>query len=114
MCRLTHCGRDASAACRAAAIATRCLAQIRVVHAGGGKKSSTSADFVAVPLLPVHAGTPDEAGDKVVDLEQVQAESILAAPIAWCLAPESEVRDLPASDGQFDVAVDPGWLRHWS
>ena len=42
-------------------------------------------------LLPVHAGTPDEAGDKVVDLEQVQAESILAAPIAWCPNPKSTI-----------------------
>jgi SOS-response transcriptional repressor LexA/DNA-binding XRE family transcriptional regulator len=67
------------------------VAQIRVVHAGGGKKSSTSSDFVAVPLLPVHAGTPDEAGDKIVDLEQVQAESILAAPIAWCPNPKSTI-----------------------
>src|SRR6267142_4807744 len=55
------------------------------------KKSSTGADFVAVPLLPVQAGTADEAGDKVVDLEQVRAESILAAPTAWCPNPKSTI-----------------------
>ena len=30
------------------------------------------------------------------------------------LVPQSEVHDLPTSEGQFDVAVDPGWLRHCS
>jgi len=67
------------------------LPHIRLARAGAGKKSSTSTDFVAVPLLPVHAATPDEAGDKIVDLEQVQAESILAAPIAWCPNPKSTI-----------------------
>jgi len=65
------------------------LPNLRLVHAGGKKKSSNTADFVAVPLLPVHAGTPDEAGDKVVDLEQVRPEATLAAPVDWCPNPKS-------------------------
>jgi len=65
------------------------LPKLRLVHAGGKKKISDTADFVAVPLLPVHAGTPDEAGDKVVDLEQVRPEATLAAPVAWCPNPKS-------------------------
>jgi SOS-response transcriptional repressor LexA len=65
------------------------LPKLRLVHAGGKKKSSNTADFVAVPLLPVHAGTPDETGDKVVDLEQLQPEATLAAPVAWCPNPKS-------------------------
>ena len=65
------------------------LPKLRLVHGGGKKKSSDTADFVAVPLLPVHAGTPDEAGDKVVDLEQVRPEATLAAPVAWCPNPKS-------------------------
>jgi hypothetical protein len=84
--------------------------KVRLVHAGGKKKISNTADFVAVPLLPVHAGTPAEAGDKVVDLEQVRPEVTLAAPVEWC--PNPEVHDVPASKRQFDVAVDPRWLHH--
>lgn len=64
------------------------LLKVRFVHAGGKKKSSSTADFVAVPLLPVHAGTPDQAGDKVVDLEQVPSEATLAAPAEWCPNPK--------------------------
>src|SRR6476660_3177411 len=63
------------------------LPNLRLVHAGGKKKSSNTADFVAVPLLPVHAGTPDEAGDKIVDLGQVRPEATLAAPVEWCPNP---------------------------
>ena len=65
------------------------LPKLRFVHAGGKKKSSDTADFVAVPLLPVHAGAPGEAGDKVVDLEQVRPEATLAAPVEWCPNPKS-------------------------
>jgi SOS-response transcriptional repressor LexA len=66
------------------------LPKLRFVHAGGKKKKSpNTADFVAVPLLPVHAGTPDGAGDKVVDLEQVRPEATLAAPVEWCPNPKS-------------------------
>jgi len=65
------------------------LPKLRFVHAGGKKKSSNTADFVAVPLLPVHAGAPREAGDKVVDLEQVRPEATLAAPVEWCPNPKS-------------------------
>jgi SOS-response transcriptional repressor LexA/DNA-binding XRE family transcriptional regulator len=63
---------------------------LRVVHAGGRKKSP-AVDFVAVPLLPVHIGTPGEAGDKIVDLEQVRPETMLAAPIDWCPNPKSTI-----------------------
>jgi hypothetical protein len=43
------------------------LPTLRVVHAGGKKKTSNTADFVAIPLLPVHAGAPAGTGDEVVD-----------------------------------------------
>jgi hypothetical protein len=65
------------------------LPKVRFVHAGGKKKSSNTADFVAVPLLSVHAGAPGEAGDRVVDLEQVRPEATLAAPVEWCPNPKS-------------------------
>jgi phage repressor protein C with HTH and peptisase S24 domain len=63
---------------------------LRVVHAGS-KKRIPSTDFVAVPLLPIHAGTPGEAGDKTVDLEQMRPETMLAAPTNWCPNPKSTI-----------------------
>ena len=63
---------------------------LRVAHAGGREKGST-ADFVAVPLLPVHAGTLGHAGDKRADLEQVRPEAMLAAPVDWCPNPKSTI-----------------------
>jgi phage repressor protein C with HTH and peptisase S24 domain/DNA-binding transcriptional regulator YiaG len=95
------------------------LPQLRLVHAGGKKKSSNTADFVAVPLLPVHAGAPGDGGDKVVDLEQVRPEATLAAPVAWCPNPKStmclRVRGNSMSplilDG-YIIAVDTVDVRH--
>jgi len=66
------------------------FSNLRVVHAGGGRKG-TSTDFVAIPLLPVHAGTPGQPGDNNVDLEQVRPEAMLAAPIDWCPNPKSTI-----------------------
>jgi SOS-response transcriptional repressor LexA/DNA-binding XRE family transcriptional regulator len=64
--------------------------KLRFVHAGGKKKKSPNTDaFVALPLLPVHAGTPGDPGDKVVDLEQVRPEATLAAPVEWAPNPKS-------------------------
>jgi hypothetical protein len=63
---------------------------LRVVHAGDRKKG-TPADFVPIPLLPVHAATPGEPGDNNVDLEQVRPEAMLAAPIDWCPNPKSTI-----------------------
>ena len=63
---------------------------LRVVHAGGRKKGPI-AHFVAVPLLPVHAGTPGHVGDKTADLDQVRPEAMLAAPKDWCPNPKSTV-----------------------
>ena len=68
------------------------MASVLVVHAGGEKKpEQTEADLVAIPLLPVHAATPGEQGDKEVDLEQVQPETMLAAPRDWCPSPDSTI-----------------------
>lgn len=68
------------------------VASVLVVHAGGRKKTpARDDDFVAIPLLPVHAATPGERGDKDVDLEQVRPEMLLAAPRDWCPNPNSTV-----------------------
>jgi len=67
------------------------MADVLVVHAGHDKIPVTPSDFVAVPLLPVHAGTPGESGDKEVDLQQVQPETMLVAPRGWCPNPSSTI-----------------------
>ena len=64
---------------------------LRVVHAGGRKEGRPTAEFVAVPLLPIHAGALGEQGDKSVDLEQVRPEAMLAAPTDWCPNPNSTI-----------------------
>jgi transcriptional regulator with XRE-family HTH domain len=68
------------------------IADVLVVHAGHVKKPPvTPSDFVAIPLLPVYAGTPGETGDKDVDLEQVRPETMLVAPGGWCSNPNSTI-----------------------
>jgi len=68
------------------------LADVLVVHAGSPKNPPlTQSDFVAIPLLPVHAGTPGEKGDNEVDLEQVRPETMLVAPRDWCPNPSSTI-----------------------
>ncbi len=60
-----------------------------VVHAGTKKKQSLkTVSLVAIPLLPVHAGTPGSEGDNI-DLAEVSAESVLAAPADWCPNPSA-------------------------
>lgn len=64
---------------------------IEVVKAGSKKKHSLAqVDLVAIPLLPVHAGTPGAQGD-TSDLTDISAESVLAAPRDWCPNPVSTV-----------------------
>lgn len=65
------------------------LLNVHLVHAGTGKqKSLTKVNLVAVPLLPVHAGTPGSQGDNI-DLAEVPPESVMAAPVDWCPNPSS-------------------------
>jgi DNA-binding XRE family transcriptional regulator len=63
--------------------------QVQFVRAGGkAAHSFRKVNLVAVPLLPVEAATLGHDGDNV-DLAEVPAESMLAAPIEWCPNPES-------------------------
>jgi transcriptional regulator with XRE-family HTH domain len=67
-------------------------ADVLMVHVANHSKTPlTPSDFVAIPLLPVHAGTPGEKGDKDVDLEQVRPETMLVAPRDWCPNPSSTI-----------------------
>jgi transcriptional regulator with XRE-family HTH domain len=68
------------------------IAKVVVVHADSQDNSlAKETDFVAVPFLPVRAGTPGNAGNQRIDLEQVQPESMWAAPKDWCPNPSSTV-----------------------
>jgi SOS-response transcriptional repressor LexA/DNA-binding XRE family transcriptional regulator len=62
--------------------------ELEVVVAGKRKvDSNKKAKLVAVPLLPVHAGTRGETGDPNSNLDQVSAEEMMAGPSAWCPNP---------------------------
>jgi SOS-response transcriptional repressor LexA/DNA-binding XRE family transcriptional regulator len=68
------------------------IANIQIVHAGAVKgQSLKSVDFVAIPLLPVHAATLGEVSEEVADLDQLKPEAIWAAPAAWCPNPVKTV-----------------------
>jgi transcriptional regulator with XRE-family HTH domain len=67
------------------------IPNVSLVHAGSRKKHSwKKASLVAIPLLPVHAGTPGSQGDNI-DLAEIPPESVLAAPLEWCPNPTSTI-----------------------
>ena len=61
--------------------------QGRTVVAAGAGKQKIEQELVAIPLLPVFAGTHGHAGDRMINLDQVQPEEMLAAPTEWCPHP---------------------------
>lgn len=56
--------------------------------AGAGAKRMSN---VAIPLLPIRAGTLGVSGDRVLNLDQVEPEIMLAAPGEWCENPSQVV-----------------------
>jgi SOS-response transcriptional repressor LexA len=48
---------------------------------------SETTKLVAVPVLAAHAATPGEAGDRVIDLDTIPADDMIAAPNDWCPNP---------------------------
>lgn len=67
------------------------LADVEVVNAGTKKRQTLGqVELVAIPFLPVHAGTPGAQGD-TSDLTDISPESVLAAPQNWCPNPDSTV-----------------------
>ncbi len=84
------------------------IASVNLVHAGVSS-SLKPEDFVAIPLLPVRAATPGADGDEVTDLDQLKPEAMWAAPAQWC--PNPQRYDQPSRCWQFDVAIDPRWIR---
>jgi SOS-response transcriptional repressor LexA len=72
-------------------MAKRQFRDVQLVRAGSGKKHTLGkAKLFAIPLLPVQAGTPGSQGDNL-DLAEVNAESVLAAPADWCPNPAATV-----------------------
>jgi SOS-response transcriptional repressor LexA len=60
------------------------MPDVHIVRAGSGKKHPLAkSSLVAIPLLPVQAGTAGFDGD-TIDLAEVPPESVLAAPAEWC------------------------------
>lgn len=85
-------------------------AGVLVVHAGHIKKPPAKpSDFIAIPYLSVHAGTPGESGDKGVDLEQVQPETMLVAPRSWCPNPSSMIC-LPVKGDSMSPLILDGYI----
>jgi transcriptional regulator with XRE-family HTH domain len=65
------------------------LHEVHLVRAGTSKNYSLKkVNLVAIPLLPVQAGTPGSQGDNI-DLAEIPPESVMAAPIEWCPNPAS-------------------------
>jgi SOS-response transcriptional repressor LexA len=61
-----------------------------IVGAGGRMNkglNSQKPKLVAVPVLAVHAATHGEKGDQVLDLGDVPATEMIAAPAVWCPHP---------------------------
>ena len=55
------------------------VATVQVVYAGAGKTTSLDPkDFVAVPVLPIHAVTPGEDASpvEITDLDQLKPEAV--------------------------------------
>jgi transcriptional regulator with XRE-family HTH domain len=66
------------------------IANVQVVHAGA-RGSLRSTDFVAIPVLAVHAATPGDEADEVTDLDQLKPEAMWAAPANWCPNPDKTI-----------------------
>jgi SOS-response transcriptional repressor LexA len=68
------------------------IASVQIVQAGAERaKPLKPQDFVAIPVLPVHAATPGEHAEEVTDLDQLKPEAIWAAPAEWCPNPAKTI-----------------------
>jgi hypothetical protein len=64
--------------------------EFEVVVAGSGKRKEKlplKAKLVAIPVLEARAATHGEKGDGFVDLDEVPAKELIAAPMMWCPNP---------------------------
>lgn len=83
------------------------IANVQVVHAGAERASSIKpTDFVAIPLLPVHAATANEDTDEVSDLDLLPPEAIWAAPAEWCPNPSQTISLRVKGDSMSPLILD--------
>ena len=92
------------------------LPEFEIVVAGAGKaakRRSKKLKIVAIPVLPVNVATPGERPDRSIDLDQVIADSVIAAPVTWspnpgttsCLRVKGSSMSPAFNDGDL-IAVD--------
>ena len=81
------------------------IASVNLVHAGASS-SVKPEDFVAIPLLPVHAATPGADGDEVTDLDQLKPEAMWAAPAQWCPNPQTTISLRVAGNSMSPLILD--------
>jgi SOS-response transcriptional repressor LexA len=67
------------------------LQHFQIVHAGSSRKKSMNSQIVAIPLLKIVAGTPNEKGDAVPVLHDAPVEGMIAIPKDWCPNPYTTV-----------------------
>lgn len=62
---------------------------LEIVVAGNRKKGrlGIKSHLVAVPVLAAHAATHGGAGDQFLDLDEIPAQEMIAAPAMWCPHP---------------------------
>lgn len=80
-----------------------------VVVAGSSTRkvdSGKKVKLVAVPLLPIYAGTRGETGDQHTNLDQVSAEEMIAA---FHLVPQSRRDELPGRQRRVHEPDDRKW-----
>ncbi len=60
---------------------------LQIVHAGSGQRLFSKPQLHAIPLLPVRVAAYGHQGDKVVDLDRMPPEGLIAAPSHWAPNP---------------------------
>jgi SOS-response transcriptional repressor LexA len=62
---------------------------LEIVVAGNRKRGrlGIKSHLVAVPVLAAHAATHGGAGDQCLDLDEIPAQEMIAAPAMWCPHP---------------------------
>ena len=81
-----------------------------IVLAGGGKQiAPQKLNVVAVPLLDVFAGSPEDRGDDISVLHGAPVDSLVAAPKEWCPNPQS-TSCLRVRGQSMAPTVGDGWV----
>jgi phage repressor protein C with HTH and peptisase S24 domain len=62
---------------------------LRIAHAGSGRKKPSTPQFVAIPLLKIAVASDGGRGDSSTLLHNAPIESVIAAPTDWCPNPDS-------------------------